>query len=119
MATKNRITTTAWSYLKSNYSEEIEKMAMIEVSVNRFNIGLKRYRKRKSLKPRPKKKKNNIQRHGPELGNILDWLEDNCSDQYYPTFIDEKLEDRHKTEKIVQVYFMEETDAMAFKLVYE
>lgn len=112
----NKITTTAWSYMKKEFPEEIEKMALIEVSVNRFNMGLLRhYRKRKKVI----KKKTNVQRYGSELGGILDWLEDNCSGQYYPKFRDETIGDSYKTEKIVQVYFMDETDAMAFKLVYE
>lgn len=113
----NKITATAWSYLKTNYPEELEKMAKIEVSVNRFNLALKRIRRRKSKTPR--KKKTEVQRYGEELAGILGWLDCNCEGQYYPTFRTEKYSDQHKMEKIVEVYFMEETDAMAFKLVFE
>ena len=114
----NRISATSWSYLKSNFPSEVEKMSMIEVPINRFNLAIRQYR-RKTKTSSTRKRKTNIQKYGNELGNIVDWLEENCSGQFYPTFKHKSRGQRHTPETIVQVYFMEESDAMAFKLFYK
>ena len=97
--------------------EDIEKMTRLDISVNRFNLKMKSRLKRRSKKIKSSPTKSNKQRYGSELGSIIDWLDENCSSPYYAKFADE---DAHSTkkDKIVAVYFIEESDAMAVKLMF-
>ena len=111
---KKRISATAWVYLRDNYPDDVKQMHRVDIPVNSFNTLLKK-RSRRSKKPKQKKAKTNQQKYGQELGEIIDWLEENCNDQFYAKFQKGSWDDPNK---VVEFFFMEETDAMAFKLMF-
>lgn len=107
-----RIPAASWTYLKKNYPDDVVNMACIKIPVNRFNVFMK---KRFGTKNK-KISKNNVQRYGRQLGCILDWIDENCNDMYYaePGDIDFT-----SSNLIIEFYFMDETDAMALKLMFD
>jgi len=112
-----RISATAWTHLKRTYPDDVSKMHHLNIPVNRFNVFLTKALRRKKLKKlRDKEKITNIDRYGQQLGYILDWLDENCNDMYYA---ENEGISQFTANMTVGFYFMEETDAMAFKLMFE
>lgn len=112
-----RISATGWTHLKRTYPDDVSKMHHLNIPVNRFSVFLTRsLRQKKLAKLRKQGKITNVDRYGQQLGYILDWLDENCNDMYYA----ENQGLLHFTSDMtVGFYFMEETDAMAFKLMFE
>ena len=106
-----RLTLKAWQIFKENYPDDIKDVVTVDFPVNRYNIFIKRRRKNKN-----KPSKSNIERYGKELGTLIDWLDKNINEQYYVAFNGKEV---YTTDRTIRFYFMEETDAMAFKLMFE
>ncbi len=112
-----RITATGWTHLKRTYPDDVSKMHHLNIPVNRFNVFLTRALRRKKLKKlRDKEKITNVDRYGQQLGYILDRLHENCNDMYY---VENEGITQYTSVMNVVIYFMVETDAMAFKLMFE
>lgn len=109
-----RLTVKAWEYFKEQYPEDIEGLSCFDVSFDRLNI-FPSYTRRGKLKKAKNTPKSNIERYGVELGPILDWLDDNTNEQYYANINRDK-----EGYRIIYIrfYFFEETDAVAFKLMF-
>lgn len=109
-----RLTVKAWEYFKEQYPDDIEDLSYFDVPFDRLNIfpSYTKWRKRKKAKNAPK---SNVERYGLELGPILDWLDDNTNEQYYANINRDK-----EGYRIIHIrfYFFEETDAVAFKLMF-
>lgn len=103
------MTATAFGYIQKQHPDE---MFRLEIEVSDF----KRFRFRRRRKnAKPKKKKTNIQKYGEQLASILEWLDENSSDPYFPRTVQEqKLSWNTK----IEFYFIDESDAMAFKLMF-
>ena len=106
-----RLTLKAWQIFKEKYPDDIKDVVTVDFPVNRYNIFIKRRRKSKK-----KPSKTNIERYGKELGTLIDWLDDNINEQYYVAF---SGKEEYARDRIIRFYFMDETDAMAFKLMFE
>lgn len=106
-----RISTQAWSYFKQNYPSDIENMIKVGFPISRMNVFIQRRRKKRVSK-------TNIERFGYELGRIIDWLDECCNDHYYAEF-DEKSRGSLSDSVIINFYFMEDADAVAFRLMFE
>ena len=104
------MTAQAVSFLKTKFPEEYKKMPVVTVTVGQ--LALFRYKNRK------KKKKTDVERYGEHLANILEWLDNNCNEPYYARFDQDTLH-RSSTSADVIFGFMDETDAFAFKLMFE
>jgi len=112
-----RISATGWTHLKRTYPDDVSKMHHLNIPVNRFNVFLtKQLRRKRKEKLQDKEKVTNIDRYGQQLGYILDWLDENCNDMYYA---ENEGISQFTPDMTVGFYFMEETDAMAFKLMFE
>jgi len=112
-----KISATAWTHLKKTYPDDVLKMHHLNISVNRFNVFLtKRLCQKKIKKLQDKTKITNTDRFGQQLGYILDWLNENCNDMYY---VQNEGISQLTADMSVGFYFMDETDAMAFKLMFE
>lgn len=112
-----RITATGWTHLKKTYPDDVAKMHHLNISVNRFNVFLTRaLRQKKLAKIQKQDKITNVDRYGQQLGYILDWLDENCNDMYYA---ENEGITQYTSDMSIGFYFMEETDAMAFKLMFE
>ena len=113
----HRITATAWHYLKEHYAEDIENMTTFSVSLDRCNIFPSHARIFRKRNPNRKKAKDksNTELFGIELGPMFDWLNENTNDQYYAEMAKKSGTSR---EAMINFYFMDEADAMAFKLVF-
>ena len=110
-----RISATGWTHLKRTYPDDVTKMHHLNISVNRFNVFLTKTLRRKKLK-KLKNKATNTDRYGRQLGYILDWLDENCNDMYYAQNEGHSI---LTADMSVGFYFMDEGDAMAFKLMFE
>lgn len=113
----HRIDVVAWTYMKGHFAEDIENMTTFSVSLDRCNIfpsHARLYRKRNPNRKKAKDK-TNTERFGIELGPMFDWLNENTNDQYYAEMA--KKPDTVR-EAMINFYFMDEADAMAFKLVF-
>jgi len=104
-----RLTLKAWKYIEEQYPNDIETLSYFDVPFDRLNVFPNYYR----LKS--KKSKNNTERYGVELGPIIDWLDDNTNEQYYVN-IDREYNGFRLMP--VRFYFFDETDAVAFKLMF-
>ncbi len=110
-----RISATGWTHLKKTYPDDVAKMHHLNVNVNRFNVFLTnrlRAKKMAKLKDKP----TNIDRYGHQLGQILDWLDENCNDMFY---VQNEGLSQLRSDMTVGFYFMDEGDAMGFKLMFE
>ena len=107
-----RLTLNAWNIFKENFPECIEDIITVDFPVSRYNIFIKRRRRRKNMPS-----KTNKERYGKELGTLIEWLDENINEQYHVEF--EEKEERYIKNRTIRFYFMEETDAMAFKLMFE
>jgi len=100
-----RMTSTAFLHVQNNFPGQMTRLEMEVASFNMF-----RYRR-----IRKKKKKTNVERYGEELAAILKWLDENVSEPYYPRKVtDQKL----CWDTKIEFFFIEESDAMAFKLCF-
>ena len=107
-----RLTLNAWQIFKENYPDDVKDIITVDFPVNRYNIFIKRRRKKKK-----KKIANiNVERYGKELGNLINWLDENINEQYHVEF---DTNEKYTKDRIIKFYFMDETDAMAFKLMFE
>jgi len=115
----HRITASAWAYMKKHFAEDIENMVTFSVSLDRCNIfpsHARIYKTRRRNSNRKKARdKTNTEQYGIELGPMFDWLNENTNDQYYAELAKQQGTVR---EAMINFYFMDETDAMAFKLVF-
>ena len=103
------MTATAFSYIQKQHPDE---MLRLEIEVSDFTK-FKYRRRRKNAKP--KKKKTNIQKYGEQLASIIEWLDANANEPYFPRLVqDQRLSWSTK----IEFYFMDEGDAMAFKLMF-
>ena len=109
-----QLTPNAWQHLKKEFPEEIENLSCINFVTSRSNLAFlnRRSYRRKGGK---KVKKSKMERYGHELGELSTWLDDHSEGQYYMD-IDNKTRSNNKV--TVRLYFFEETDAIAFKLVF-
>ena len=99
---------TTFMYLRKNFPEDFAQMARFELKVANFSR-FRYMRKRK-------KRRTNIEKYGEQLAEILDWLDENCSEPYYPRLVkDQPL----SWDTMVEFYFTDDTDAMAFRLMFE
>lgn len=106
-----RMTFDTANFLREQYPEDFANMSKVIVEVSRFN--LPHYRRRR--KKVSQEQKTNTYRFGPDLGPILDWLDENCSEVYIGRFAEnEKLNENAR----VQFEFTNAADAMAFKLMF-
>lgn len=97
-----------FTYLQANFPEDFAQMARLEIQVSNFSM----FRSRR----RSKKKKTNKEKYGQQLVEILKWLDENCSEPYFPRVSqDQKL----SWDTTIQFYFTDDADAMAFKLMFE
>ena len=99
----------AYSFIQNEFPG---KLSCLELKISDFKTF--RYRKRRKSK-KPRKQKTNAERYGNHLTTILDWLDENCNDLYFPK---KDNVDRHTKEATIKFYFIEESDAMAFKLTF-
>lgn len=112
----HRISASAWTYMREHFAEDVEKMATLTVSLDRCNIFPSHARLLKRNPNRKKAKdKTNIERFGAELGPMFDWLDENTNDQYY---IERAKIKGNRRETEINCYFIDESDAMAFKLMF-
>ena len=112
----HRITTKAWLHLKENFAEDIKKMTIFEISVDRCNLFNSRAKvSRKEANKGKVRERSNIERYGIELGPIFDWLNENANDQYYA---ERGVNSGTSRNAMIVFYFMDEGDAMAFKLMF-
>jgi len=102
-----RISDNTWRYLKKNTPDIIDGLPIVTIKLDRHNIFPNHF-----LLKYKHKSKTNSERYGVELGPAIDWLDENTNDEYYVEMGDD--EDRLKN---IIIYFHEESDAMAFKLV--
>ncbi len=95
-------------YLQNNYPEDFAEMLCLEIEVSNFSM----FRSRR----RTKKKKTIKERYGEQLTDIIEWLNENCSEPYYPRVSqNQKL----SWDTTIEFYFTDDADAMAFKLMFE
>lgn len=113
----HRISASAWTYMREHFAEDIDDMATFSVSLDRCNIFPSHARIFKKRNPNRKKAKDksNSELFGVELGPMFDWLNENTNDQYYADMAKQQGTVR---EAMINFYFMDEADAMAFKLVF-
>lgn len=104
-----RMTASAFSLIQKQHPDE---MILLELEVSGFTRF--RYRRRRK-NAKPKKKKTNTQKYGEQLASILEWLDDNISEPYYPKLVQSN---RLSWNTKIAFYFMDEGDAMAFKLMF-
>jgi hypothetical protein len=106
-----RISSQQWTVLNSQFPDDIKNLFFVEVAIDRFTI----FRRRSTRRGKPNK--TNIQKFGCEFGEMLDWIEDNCNEPFYAKTA-EALDYTNITRNVkMRIYFFDETDAMAFKLV--
>ena len=103
-----RMTATAFGYIKKQHPD---KMTRLEIEVSDFTV-FRYHRRRKNSKP---KKKTNAQKYGEHLASILEWLDENSSDPYFPQLVQGQ---RLRWDTKIEFYFVDEADAMAFKLMF-
>ena len=113
----HRITPKAWCHLKEHFAEDIENMTTFSVSLDRCNIFPSHARLLRKRNPNRKKAKDksNTERFGVDWGPMFDWLDDNTNDQYYSEMTKKDETDRAA---VINFYFIDEGDAMAFKLMF-
>ena len=109
-----RISNRSWQHLKETFPEDIEKLTHVTFTTSRSNIAFlnRRFYRRVAGK---KLKKTNTELYGVDLGVFFDWLDENSESQYYAK-MDNKT--RHQNTVKIDMYFFEETDAIAFKIVF-
>ena len=106
----HRLSKKAWDHFKQEFPEDVKNLTAFEVKLDRSNLKTYRYYPKKR-----KKSKTNSQKYGVELGPMIDWLDEIIDNQYYLEL------DRTKQDKvfaILKIYFLEESDAVGFKLVF-
>ncbi len=104
-----RMTATAFSYIQKQHPDE---MLRLEIEVSDFTR-FKYRRRRKNAKP--KKKKTSIQKYGEQLSSIIEWLDANANEPYFPRLVQDQ---RLSWDTKIEFYFIDEGDAMAFKLMF-
>lgn len=110
-----RIAAVAWHEFKKQFPDDIEKMTTFDVSLDQYNLFLPRIRRKPSKYSKKAEDKSNIEMFGIELGPMIDWLNENTNDQYYAEVAEKK---RGVRAIRIKFYFMDEGDAMAFKLMF-
>ena len=103
-----RMTAKAFSFIQQ---EHPDKMSRLEIEVSDF-IKFRGHRRKKA---KLKKDKTDTQRYGEQVGSILEWLDENTTEPYFPRVVPNQ---RLKWDTAIEFYFVEETDAMAFKLMF-
>ncbi len=103
------MTSEAFAYLKKDFPEEFSKMEILEVEVSRFDL----------FRSKKKKNKTNVDRFGEKLAEIIEWLDDNCDQPYYAKMNYGESKRSGKALVTVSFYFIEPTDAMGFKLMFQ
>lgn len=105
--------------MKGHFAEDVENMTTFSVSLDRCNIFPSYARIYKNRRRNPNRKKakdkSNTELFGIELGPMFDWLNENTNDQYYAEMVKKAGTAR---EAMINFYFIDEADAMAFKLVF-
>lgn len=106
-----RMSTHAYCTIRALYPDDVSKMATITIEVSDFNRF--RYRKRR-------KKRTNTERYGEQLTEILEWLDENCNDHYYPRTANKVFDKSvgYTAGTNIDFLFMDETDALGFKLCF-
>jgi len=106
----NRISIKAWGFFNNEYPHDVAKMQIVEIDLDSFSIPSRFYAyKRKGIS------KNNVERYGDKLGNMLDWMDENANYQYYA---DINRGRRGVRSSCIKFYFFDDTDALAFKLMF-
>lgn len=103
------MTATAFAFIQKQHPDEMIRLELEVSGFTRF-----RYRRRRK-NAKPKKKKTAIQRYGEQLASILEWLDENISEPFYPRLVQTQ---RLNWDTKIEFYFMDEGDAMAFKLMF-
>ncbi len=103
------MTSEAFSYLKMNFPEDFKKMEVLEIEISRFDL----------FRVKKKKKKTNKDRYGVILASMMEWLNENCDQPWYAKMNYAESRMARSALTTVQFYFMEPTDAMAFKLMFQ
>lgn len=106
---KRRMTPEAFSYLKKEFPEDFKKMAVLDIDVSRFDL----------FRVKKKKNKTNKDRFGDKLAGILEWLDGNCDQPFYARMNYRESKFQGSSVVTVSFYFIEPTDAMAFKLMFQ
>ena len=103
------MTPDAFLYIKKKFPEEFKAMAILEIHVSRLDL----------FCVKKEKNKTNSDRYGQHLAAIFEWLDEHCEQPYYVKM--NYAESRRVGSALTTVtfYFMEPTDAMAFKLMFQ
>ena len=103
------MTADAFQYLKTQFPEDFKNMEVLIIEISRFDL----------FRVKKKKKKTNADRYGEKLAEIIQWLDDNCDQPYYSKTNYAETRRSGKVMADVSFYFVEPTDAMAFKLMFK
>lgn len=98
-----RMPAATWTFLRKEFPGEFIKFTTTLQNFRAF-----RYR-------RNGKAKSIRQMYGDFFNELMNWLEENTSEPWYARRVDSDLTN---TEMIIEFYFTNEADAMAFKLMY-
>lgn len=99
------MTAETFTFLKRTFPADFEDMPCLEIEVADFL----RFR-RKS-----KKKKSEKERYGEQLSEIIEWLNENCNEPFFPRVAQDQ---RLSWDTTIEFYFVDDGDAMAFKLMF-
>ncbi len=104
-----RMPADTFLYLQKNFPDEFEQISVLNIDIDRFDL----------FRGKKKKKRTNIDRYGDQLNEILEWLSENCEEPYFAKM--NWAESRRSGNRFTSVsfYFMADTDAMAFKLMFQ
>ena len=104
-----RMPADTFLYLQKNFPEDFGKMSKLDVDISKFDL----------FRGRRKKNRTSVDLYGEQLNEILEWLDNNCDNPYFPKM--DWAESRSSGSRFTRVsfYFMEDTDAMAFKLMFQ
>jgi hypothetical protein len=103
-----RISSKQWTYFRSNNPGDLDNLDYIDVNIDDYKNFIRRYSKKRIIKT------TNRDKFGDQFGKMLDWIEDNCNDPFYAKLISRSTTSRTT---VLRLYFFDQTDAMAFKLM--
>lgn len=109
-----RMTAEAFTFLKRTFPNDFADMPCLEIEVSSFNNFRTRIFRLTRNSPSTKKKSNK-EKYGEQLADIIEWLDENINEPYFPRVSqDQQL----SWDTVIEFYFMDEADAMAFKLMF-